>query len=533
MPLEVRTYDEVYQLARSLLRAYVPDADVSEGSDYDAKARTLAAIFVGNQGQAEYLANQIHPGSADADHLGRHAEGRQIEALGAAKAAGVVQLTATSGTPTQPSGSTLTHDDGTAYTTAEPVTLRSPIWTGKSVVEGSGLNRILVAPNTSGIEPGDVCEIDGESRLIQGVNATVGFIDLWEPLKSPPAAGTPINAVIGAGVGIVADEVGAGGNKPQGDTLTLESPEGAIDATARVVGLSGGAAAETPEELRARVLAHDQQRPANGNPGHIRAIARTVTSHRVSDAVVYPGFRGLGTIDVIPIGPSGARLVTQVQLDAVEEALARELPYVDDVRVLAPTLSAYYELSVEVEHEVGFEPDWSGSFALTSSSTPNFLALDSSPVGTIEQGDRVLVHQRVGAVWVTYERTVKSVTPPGIELTEPLPHAPTVNPDGRDDVYPSGPNAVAIIEAIEGVFDALGPGTGNLFSTNYDRFPLPSVEWDPVLRMSRIIAAVAAVDGVRDVHINTINDGAPADIPPAAQEIVRMGQVRVIFTAPT
>lgn len=533
MALETRTYDEVYQLARSLLRSYVPEADVSEGSDYDATARMLAAIFVGNQGQAQHLAKQIHPAEADADHLARHAHARMIEELGAAPAGGLVQLTATSGADTQPAGSTLVHDDGTEYTTVAPVTMRAPAWTGKSVVEGSGPSRILVAPSVNDISPGDVLDIDGDVRTVQGTNTTIGFVDLWEPLTRRPAAGTPITAVIGASVEIVASETGAAGNKPQGDTLTLETPEGAIETTVRVIGLSGGAAVETPEELRARVVAHDQQPPGNGNPGHLRAIARTLETFRIADALVYPGFRGLGTIDVIPLGPSGARLVTQAQIKAVQAAIDAEVPYVDDVLVKAPTLSVYREVTVEVEYEVGFEPDWSGSFALTSSSTANFLALDASPVGVIEQGDRLLVHQRVGAVWVTYERTAKTITSAGVELTEPLPHVPTANPDGRDDIYPSGPNAVAIIEAIEGVFDALGPGTGNLFTDDYSRFPLPSVEWDPVLRMSRIIAAVAAVSGVRDVHIDSINDGPPSDVPPPAQEIVRMGQVRVVFVAPS
>lgn len=541
MPLEVRTFDEALELARALLRGYVPGADVSEGSDYDAKARMLAALFAGNQGQAESLAKQIHASSADGDHLLRHAEVKLggDSALGATRAAGVVQLIATSGTPTQPVDSVLEHVDGTTFKTTQAVTLRSPTWVGKSVVAGSGRTRILVAPDAADIAVGDVAVIDGNYRLIQGVDATVGFIDLWEPLPRAPTAGQPITAAIGAGVTIRADETGRGGNKLQGDTLELASPVGTIAASARIVGLSGGAATETPEELRARVVAHDQQPPGNGNAGEMRAIARTVTEHRIADAAIYSGFRGLGTTDVIPIGPSRARRITDAQITAVSDALAA-LPYVDDVNVLASTLSDYIEAHVEVEHEVGFEPDWYGSFQIQASigglgavalSTTTRLLLNATPVGTIEQGDRVMIQQLVGAVWVVYERTVATVEAGAITLTDPLPHAPIDNPDGRHDVYPGGPNAPAIYAAIEGVFDVLGPGDGS--APRRIRFPLPSVDWDPVLRVANLIAATKAQTGVRDIHVTTIDDTTPDDIVPAAQETLRQGQIRVTFVEPT
>ena len=64
MPLATRTFDESYQLARSLLRNYIDDSDVSEGSDYDITARILAGLFIGNQGQAEFLGDQIFSGSS-------------------------------------------------------------------------------------------------------------------------------------------------------------------------------------------------------------------------------------------------------------------------------------------------------------------------------------------------------------------------------------------------------------------------------------------------------------------------------------
>jgi uncharacterized phage protein gp47/JayE len=532
MPLEVRTYDETVELARALLRGNIPGADVTPGSDYDAKARMLAALVTGNQGQAEYLAKQIFAASADGDHLDRHKRARLLPELGPAKAVGVVQLTATSGTPTQPVGSVLTHVSGTTYKTTRAVTLQAPVWTGKSVVAGSGISRVLVAPNITGIDAGHVVNIDGDLRLVQGTDAVVGFIDLWEPLSKVPTPGTPIEAAIGAGVTVLADETKAAGNKLQGDVLALSAPVGDISTSARIVGLSGGAGAETPEELRARVLAHDQQPPGNGNAGEYRARARTVKAYRIADACIYPGFRGLGTTDIIPLGPSGARRATLPQLDAVRAAIAAA-PYVDDARVLAHTLTDYCEVHLAIEHEVGFEPDWTGSFAIVAGSTASVLTLGANPEGTIEQGDRIMIQQRVGAVWVTYEREVDEVLPYGLMLAEPLPHTPTANPDLRDDVYPGSANAAAIYAATDGVFDRLGPGHGSLaVPPRYERFPLPSVEWDPVLRISNLISAAKAVGGVRDVHLLSMNDVDPDDITPAAQEMVRAGQIRVTFVSP-
>ncbi len=530
MPLETRTFQELYELARALLRSYVPGADVSPGSDYDLKARVLAAMYLGNQGNAEFIANQIFPESAEAAFVDRHAAARRIFARAAAKAIGTVLLTASSGTPTQPAGSELLGVDGTKFTTLSNATIIEPAWSGKSVVEGSTMFRIIVAPDVTGISTQHIIEINGEQRAIQAIQTSIGAIDLYEPLTVDPSAGTLISPVRGARVTVEASEPGAEGNKPVGDQLTLSAPVGAISPTARVQAMSGGANAETIEEVRARVVSHDQQPPGAGNPGFYRSISRaTPSSQRIADAIVYPGFRGLGTVDIVPMGPSGARLVTTEQVSSVAGQIQNLGIYGDDVLVLAPTLGAYVRAEIEIEPETGFEPDWVGSFTITTGSSTTAIKVTTSPVGTIEIGDRVMIAQRIGANWFTFERTVSNVDPNTIYIVEPLPVAATVNPNAIPDIYPGGPLAAPATEAIDEAFDVLGPGTGTVATTIYSRFPKPSDEWDPVLRVSSLLCAVKDLSGVRDVHVTTINGLTPDDIVPDAQELLRRGQITVTF----
>lgn len=526
--LELRTFQESYELARSLIRNYVDQADVSPGSDYDLTARVLAAMFQGNQAQAEFVADQIYPDTSSGEYLERHAA-RVGGRLPATKASLTAQATAPSGTDTIPSGTALTHSSGQSYKTTSAAVIALPAWTAKTVVVGSNRYRVFLSPDVSSMNVGDIVDINGEERMIQATNATVNCVDLWEPLSKDPSPGDTASPVRGALLQIQADETGPEGNQIQGDTLTITSPPGVVDAATRIVTASGGADLEKDDDLKARIAAHDEQPPGTGNVAHYRALARQATDYRVADAVVYPGFRGFGTIDVIPLGPSGARFPTATMATIVDAIIADEAPYVDDVLVLTPTLSAYKEVTMTVYIETGNEADFENltGYAVLTGSSASRLQLDSNPVGTIEVGDRILYSARFGGIWQVYERKVTAVANSYLDLDTALPFTPSTNPDGRNDVFSSGPLGLSVVAAIEGVFDALGPGVGPL--TQFERHPSPADEWDPVLRLNALRCAVTSLDGVRDVTINTVDDTTPADITPAAQQIVRQGQLTVKF----
>lgn len=546
MPLVVRTFDESYELARSLLRNYIDGADVSEGSDYDITARILAALFTGNQGQAEYLADQIFADSAEGDYLERHGI-RVGGRLTATKASGSVQITAASGTDTLPVGSALTHTSGTAYITKDPVTIYLPAWSTKTVVTGSSKYRLFLAPNLTSMAVGDLLTVNSQVRAIQGIDTNTGAVDLHEPLLEEPTAGDSVTPTRGATVDIEANETGTAGNKPQGDELTITSPPGAIDAEARIINLSGGDGEESDDAFRSRIVAHDEQPPGNGNLSEFRSKARGVTSVRVSDALVYPGFRGFGTVDVIPVGPPGARFPTDTMVSAVQDLFDDETSeegaaYVDDILVLAGSLGSYIEVSVTVEFETGGEPDfsWSGVEGWSvqtagSSSTRLDVGADPTLNNDVAVGDRVLYSARVGGTWRVYERTITAIGATYIDIDEALPFTPVVNPDGRKDLYSSGPLASSVIDALEGVFDGLGWGIGGAgigTGFQYERYPKPADELDPILRLNSIRCAIKALPGVRDCSLDTVDDTTPADIVPAAQTRVRQGQLTIIFEEP-
>ena len=535
MPLETRTFDESYELARSLYRGYIDGSDVSAGSDYDIMARILAAMFNGNQGQAEFLSRQIFADTAEGDFLAKHAE-KVGGILPATKASVVLALTAPSGTDTIPIGTALTHASGTAYTTTTAGTILYPGFADKTVVDGSSLYRLFLSPDTTGISVGYQLSVNGSTRMVAGVDSTTGAIDLETPLPAAPLPGAVVSSVRGTKVEAEADEAGSAGNKPAGDELTITTPPGTVDAIATIMSSSGGADAEGDDEVKARIFAHDRNPPGAGNASHYREVSRGVTSIRVADAVIYPGFRGLGTVDVLPIGPSGARQPTPTQIAAVDDALAAEggVPYIDDYLVLAPALTAYTEVSVTVAYETGFEPDFtfSGSIGwslVTVGSSPTRLEIGSDPTASsdIEVGDRILYSSRFGATWQVYERIVSAIGATYIDISVPLPFTPVVNGDARADIYASGPLGLPVAEALADVYDSLGPGVGS--TTTYTRYPLPSDELDPVLRVNSIRCSIKSIDGIRDVVVDTINDVSPADITPPAQTTVRQGQLTIIL----
>jgi uncharacterized phage protein gp47/JayE len=533
MPIETRTFDEMYALGRALIGEYIDDPDLSEGGDYDITARLLAAMFTGNQGQVEYLANQLFPSEAAADFLEKYRKRYRLPDLSAAQSAtGIAFFTATSGTPTLPAGATLTHVDGTVFVVKRTATAVAPSWIGKTVVDGSTASRLLVAPDAIGIAAGQVVEVNGERRSVGGVDLVTAVVDLSNPLPSAPPAGVAVTAVIGGEVAIDAQQSGSSGQKPRGDELTIDSPPANTDAEAFVVALSGGTDGESEDDLRARITSREQSPPASGNAGSIRGWVIGAGAGAI-DALVYPGFRGLTAHNVIPIGPQGARVLSQEAVEAIQANVDLERHPSDDILVQLPTLREPTEVQLVVTYETGFEPDWSGSFRAVSSPSGSLTRVDltSSPVGTVEVGDRIMIDQKIGAEWFTFERTVTAVDGGGLNFAEALPVPISENALGTNDVFPGSPNAPDIVAAIESVFDGLGAGVGEDGTEAYFRDPLPSVAWDPVLRTSKLEAAVIAVPGVRDVALTTIGGEPAADLNPEALGLVRRGQIRLSFVA--
>ena len=539
MPLTTKTFSELVTLAKNAVRTRITQADTSDGSHYDLFSRMLAAVFFGNQEQARYVLRQIFPDTAETSFLEDHADGRGIDRLQPAAGGGQVQIEGTASS-TQGAGSALTHADGTAYTMGSGVTLTLPTWTGKTVGSGSSVGRVIVLPDVSDMSADDLVTIDGEVRAIRTVLNSVNAIDFYEPLAAAPAATTAITATAGAVATVTADATGKSANKDTGDTLTLSSPGAGVTAATTVLEISGGRDLERDEELAERIQDFDSRRPGAGNLEQIREWARTVDGVGVSEAFVFPGFRGFGTVDVVIYGASGSRAMPSEDVATVQAALDTLTDPGLDLLVLSAVFESIpSDIVIRVEPAPGFEADFSDlTFEITgSSSTTSRLFLNADPVGTIEVGDRVFVPVQIGGMWKTYEQNVTALNSGSqyIDVEAPsggvaLPAAPTVG----TEILPSGPFGATLLAAIEAVFEDLGPGTDFIdlsiqSAITVHRHPEPATAFDPNLRETRLLKAALGVTGAEDANVSALKGTTSPieDVIPDPQETVMLGKLLV------
>lgn len=515
------TLEESIEIARDEIRNRIPGADVSRGSDYDIRARVLGTLFFGLQAQGDYLARQALPDTAELEYLERHAAIRGVYRQPAAGATGAVLLVGSDPGPLlQPSGSTLKHADGTRYVLTAPCTVQIATGSGKTVADGTTRSRIIVAPNTTGIVAGNVYNIGGELVAVREVLSLVSAFDVYRLMSTAPVPGEPIVQSSGGVAFVRSLSRGATTNKPVRDVLTLDSPVTLVSAAASVLLMSGGGDAETDDEVRARVIDHTAVPPGAGNVEDYRMWARTTPNVRVGDVFVFPNQRGLGTVDVFPIGVSGARLPSASMLAAVTAQIAAKAPAIVDVLVKSFTYSA----QIDVTATLVAGPEYASDFGLTSfttasGSTTTLINFTGSPVGVIEVGDRVVVQVQIGGLWYAFERPAAIVTASGVVLSSPLPAAPVAGQVVRS----GGPLWQLAYAAVLDIFDTLGPGTvaGGI---GYVRHPTPVDAFPETLYLSTVVAALKIITGTLNVTVT-----APAlDTTAALGEILRRGKIDIL-----
>ena len=532
MPLTTYSAEELASVGKGAIRGLLPEASIAKGDDYDLSARMVAAVAEGAQKQAQHVVEQIFPKTSDSESLLRHADRFATGKLPAAKATGLLQIAATSGTSTQGSGSAVTHADGTAYTTTAAVAMALPAWTGKTVVGGSGRDRIIVSPNITSMVELELVTINGEVRAIRALLADISAIELYEPLSATPSDGNAITATRGAVAPIEADETGATGNKAQGDTLTLTTPAAGVTAACRVIELAGGGDEETDAQLAQRISDYEAGIAVAGNPEHVRQLARATEGFRFDDCVVFPGFRGIGSVDAFLIGVPGARQVSANAVAAAQAALDAILPYHCDTLATALIYRASEDdIDVTITTIPGYERDWvSAGLAIAGGSTVLVVEVTGLVAGLIELGDRVLFTLKLGSLWQTYQRTVTGVDVAGgnITLNSPLPVAPIV---GDPNMLPGGPLFDVVYSALVTLFESLGPsaklsGGGDVLG--YERHPQPAVAWDDTLRRASVFESIQTITGV----LNTVVTTPAADSQPNPQETIRRGKILIRFAEP-
>ncbi len=537
MAFETKTLEELVELEKDEYRARIPEADLSEGSDYDIEARTHAVPVFGNQAHAEYLTRQILPSTADADMLERHADRVGLAKKGASAARGRVSIgLEPTGVPplVQPAGSEVTSAAGRTYTLDEDAVVTLPTWSGKTTRAGATLTRVQVSPNVIGMHRGDRISVAGlsvgdQERTIVRVFPSIQTIEVSPPLEEAPEAVVDIIPIASAFALASSTATGADTNQEPGEVGSLSGPTTGISAQVEFVEMTGGADEETTSDRRRNVLAVMAVRPGSGNLEQWRRRTIETPNVGVVEAFVYPNIRGLGTVTIVPFGPVGARHLGEERNAEIRAWLRQLKDFDDDVEVLGFSWAGLPQnLLLRVRPGRGYEPDvdTSGSgidLDSTIPSTADRLQLFDGPMlDRFQVGDRVVVPVVVEGFPTTEQRTVRATLDAGagdyqVHLLEPLSAAPALG----ERIYSGGPLYETIRESLDAYFDALGPGDTDPAS----RWPATVDDWPADVIRSALTCAVQDLTGVRDVVV----DEPSANVITPPLFVQRLGELRIIW----
>lgn len=530
------TRDELVIRARALIRGLVRGADVSNGSDYDIKARVLAAVAYGLQTQAETIVRLLDPRKAFGVFLREYADvqgvgGNLLETtIAAQKASGKAIIVSSTSGQTQTSGSVLTHADGTQYTLTANATTASA---GATVYCGhrSGRKRIFQGHTGGGFASptlGDVYTFTptGEYAAVLGIATGTPsqqcLIDLYNDLDADPAIHDTLVQVNGAVASIQASVAGLAGNKDAKDTLTIASPVGTIQATAYILYLRGGRDQLSTGQIQAAIRDLQATRLGAMTVGEIRDIVLEYPHISLRDAFVFPGKNGIGTYEIMPLASDKTFVNAADRADIRTHAMANMSP-ADDVLVTQVVEQADNLTTLEVRVAPNMGPDWNlasgGTAALVVGvgSTTTRVVLASTT--GIEVNDRVIVScARATAPYCTYlvQRRVTAVAAGYVDVDSALPYPPVAT---TSFVTPGGPLAQAIIDAIYAHYDAQSPSGLNASpSIQYVRYPAPQATES----IQGLYARVAAVEGVLDTY------GHYSGVPSLAyNEVLTPGAIQI------
>lgn len=191
---------------------------------------------------------------------------------------------------------------------------------------------------------------------------------------------TTDSAVIAGGTAAVPVEAvtpGEDGQAEAGTQLTFVSPVAGVSAGAVVAagGLTGGADAEDPEDLRARLLERLRQPPHGGNAADYVRWAKEVPG--VTRAWVYPLKNGLGTV--------GVTFVMDGREDIIPEAgdVADVAAWIGDRRPVTADVDVYAPTPVALNLTIDLTPDTAEGRLAVEANLRDMLARDAEPGGTI------------------------------------------------------------------------------------------------------------------------------------------------------
>ncbi|EJK1071605.1 baseplate J/gp47 family protein [Salmonella enterica] len=126
------------------LKNQLPDADISEDSDFYARASSVASVAEGLYQHQSWIVRQIFPDTADSEYLLLHARTRGLSKRAATTAEGLAQITGTTGSKLS-AGSSI-QSDAVSCVTLDDITLTATTGTVRVRASLSGTAGNLSAP---------------------------------------------------------------------------------------------------------------------------------------------------------------------------------------------------------------------------------------------------------------------------------------------------------------------------------------------------------------------------------------------------
>lgn len=225
---------------------------------------------------------------------------------------------------------------------------------------------------------------------------------------------TTAAVTLGAGTTIAPVEEVAGG--VAGDTapatqLRFIAPIAGVNAAAIVQapGLTGGAAEEDDEALRARLLARIRTPPNGGSKGDYQRWALEIAE--VTRAWVFPGWMGAGTVGVTFVLDGRVDILPLPgDLAAVEAHLDDRRPVTADVVVFAPE-------PFPIDVRIKIVADTTATRAAVQAELDDFFRRDAEPGGMIYLSRmREAVSIAAGEVWHDLELPSLNIQAPAGSL---------------------------------------------------------------------------------------------------------------------
>lgn len=260
MPLTFPTLSDLSAQARAELRRQIPDVDPTiQGSFAKALLDTTAlqtqtAIFL-----VRDLIKQYFPQTAGGEFLDLWGGYENLPRKSASPAAGVIAATGTNGSII-PAGTQLSRSGVTYQTTA--VSVISVVSQSVSSLTRTGTTAIVTTPADHSLSSGLSVTISGAAQ--SQYNGTFEIVVTARNQFQYTVSGSPVSPATGsisysatyAPVQIESVTTGQSTNAPSGGVFSFDAPIAGVDGTAAagIDGISGGAAVESDEDYRARIL---------------------------------------------------------------------------------------------------------------------------------------------------------------------------------------------------------------------------------------------------------------------------------------